>query len=114
MKATLNAQPRTIQIAVVGALTLASLVVLTGYGAGGNAFNIFSAGRKPTTEGDDPTQITVDIPGGIDLTDGLTSLEVTAEVVGMTGDGYLPEGYPHAFASITDDDRVLITSLASV
>lgn len=82
--ASLNTTERTVIIGVTGALTLTGIVLLNIRGAGSTAVRIINAIRKSSSgKGDDPQHITVDIPNGIDISAGLTSIEIDAAVGGL-------------------------------
>lgn len=111
--AQFSATDRTLQVAVVGALTLTGLVLLNVRGAGNTVVRIINAVRKNQAESaDDPQHITVDLPVGPGFSDGLTFIEITAAVgnfsaIGMTGvDEKTVEVMP-----LNDDDYAMLKGL---
>lgn len=109
----LNAPERTIVVGVVGSLSLAAIVLLNVRGAGTTVVRIANALRKTgvTEREDDPQHITVDLPTGIDLTGGLTEVDISASVVGLaTLAAEFARENAHLFRTLTDEDHARIAA----
>jgi hypothetical protein len=111
----LNASDRTLLVGVVGTLTLAAITLLNVRGAGNTAVRLINAFRKPRgADVDDPQHITVDIPTGIDINDGLTWIDICAAVGNLQPsiDAFMEENGDR-FVPLTDEDRAKIAAAES-
>jgi hypothetical protein len=77
---TVEGSDTTVQIAVVGGLVLAGIVLLNVRGAGTTAARILNVLRKPSTIADDETSMTVEVPQGVDISNGISSIDVILAV----------------------------------
>lgn len=115
LTARLNASDRTILIGVTGTLTLAAIVLLNLGGAGDTFVRIINAVRSnPEGGADDPQHITVDIPAGFELSGGLTSIDISASVSGLTPliEDFVREN-AHLLSTPTSEDRALLDAYAA-
>lgn len=114
LSATLNTSNRTLQIAVVGTLALTGIVLLNIRGAGDTAVKIINAVRKPSdANSDNPQTITVDIPVGLNIDNGLTFIEIDAAVEGALSN-FVPDHYPAKSVQLTKADHALIAAMTAV
>ena len=86
LTAALNVSDRTVAIGVVGGIALAAIVLLNIRGAGRTLVSIIQALKKSGAAiAGDSQPITVAVPAGIDISGGLTFIEVDAEIANFSG-----------------------------
>ncbi|MER5704570.1 hypothetical protein ABT023_21885 [Micromonospora sp. NPDC002296] len=101
----IEASDTTVQVAVVGGLVLAGIVLLNVRGAGTTAARILNVLRKPSDALDDDTSMTVAIPQGIDIANGISSIDVILAVQSASPTAAIPALAPHPDAvPFTDED----------
>lgn len=75
---TANVSDRTVQIALLGGMVLSGIVLLNVRGAGATFCRIANILKKKKSEADDDNSITVALPTGVDISNGLQSIDIIA------------------------------------
>ncbi len=106
----------TVQIAVLGGLVLAGIVVLNVRGAGTTVARIMNVLRKPkpSTAADDDTSMTVEMPQGVDIANGISYIDMVLAVQGKSPAASTPVLASHPDAvPLTDEDVARLTAFTS-
>jgi hypothetical protein len=112
----LNASERTLLVGVVGTLTLGSIVLLNVRGAGATYVRILNVLRKSGASDvqDDPQHITVELPSGLEISGGLTSIDLSATVGGLqTVEAEWVRENAQLFSRLSDEERARLAAHVS-
>lgn len=106
---TASLSDRTITIAAASAVTLVGVVLLNVRGASGNLVRIIRAINGTGADPVGPSGIAVDIPEGIDLSDGIIYTEVTCSVTAAS----MLQACSQGVQKLDDYDLATLRSLKS-
>jgi hypothetical protein len=77
---TANVSNTNVTIALVGGLVLSGIVLMNVRGAGNTFCKIMNVIKKTQRAADDGNSMTVELPAGVDIANGLQSIEIVAAV----------------------------------